>query len=146
MSTSSMTGVGSFSALPLLASSSFVATGLTTDEEEEGPAAEEECVPFFFTATDEAGTTFYFLILGGRTRTSSTSTFTSTTRTATEDEGTAVEEQAKCPVPGSLRLWHLTGFIISKGGGGREEARGVEGGRGEGGERRRSAWSVRVAK
>jgi len=54
---------------------------------------------------------------------------------ATDDEGAVAEEQAKRLVPGSLHLWHLAGFIISKGGdsfGGREEARGVEGGGGVG--------------
>ena len=62
-------------------------------------------MPFFFTATDEAGTTFFleavphlFLNPGGRTRTSSTSTFT-----ATSDEGVAAEEGANRPVPRSLR-------------------------------------------
>ena len=148
MTTSSTTGTGSFSALLLLAFSSFVAADLTIGEEEEGLAAEEECVSFF-TTTDEAGTTFYFLNPGGRTGTSSTSTFTSTTVTATDDEGTVVEERAKRLVPGSLRLWRLAGFVISKGGsccGGGEEVRGVEGGVGEGDKQRRSAWSVRVAK
>ena len=136
MSTSSTT-TSSFSFL--LASASFTTADLTTYEEE-GPAAEEECMPFFFTATDEAGTVIFleviphlFLNLGGRTGTSSTSTFT-----ATSDEGAATEEGANRPVPGSLWQWRLSALVISKGSGGYgsgEEARGVEGGGGEGGER-----------
>ena len=146
MSTSSTTTAGFFSFL--LAAASFIIADVTTGEEE-GPATEEECVPFFFTTTDEAGIAFCFLNPGGCTGTSSTSTFTSTTVMATDDEGVAAEERAKRRVPRSLHLWRLAGFVISKGGGGcggREEARGVEGSGGEGGERRRSVWSVRVAK
>ena len=128
MSTSSTT-TGSFSSL--LAFASFTAAGM-----EEGPTAKEECMPFFFTTTDEAGMTFFpkaipylFFNPGGRTGTSSTSTFT-----ATGDKGAATKEGANRPVLGSLWQWRLSGLIISKGGGGREEARGVDGGDGEGGE------------
>jgi len=56
-----------------------------------------------------------------------------------------MEEGANRLVPRSLRQWCLLGLVISKDGGsygGRGEVRGVEGGGGEGGERRRSAWSM----
>ena len=85
---------------------------------------------------DEVGTAFFleiiphlFLNPGGRTGTSSTSTFTTT-----GDEGVATEEGVNRPVPGSLWQWRLLGLGISKGSGGGEEARGVEGNGGEGGE------------
>ena len=137
MFTSSTTaGSFSFSMAFLLTSVSFTTADLTADEEE-GPTVEEECMPFFFIATDEASTAFFpeaiphlFLNPDGRTGTSSTSTFT-----ATCDEGAATEEGANRPVPRSLRQWRLSSLINSKGGDSGEEARGVEGGGGEGGER-----------
>ena len=125
MSTCSTTA-GSFSFL-LAGSFSFLLTS-TSFTAIELIAGKEECMPFFFTATDEVGTAFFpeaapylFLNPGGRTEMSSTSTFT-----ATGIEGAAMEEGANHPVPASLRQWCLSGLIISKGGGGREEARGVK--------------------
>jgi hypothetical protein len=49
------------------------------------------------------------------------------------DEGVAEEEGANHLVPRSFWQWRLSGLVISKGSG-KEEARGVEGGGGEGGE------------
>ena len=133
MSTSStIAGSFSFSMAFLLASASFTAADLIVGEEE-GPAIEEECMPFFFTATYETGTALFpeavpylFLKPGGRNGTSSTSTFT-----ATGVEGAAAEEGTNRPVPASLRQWRLSGLVISKAGGGGEEARVVECGGGE---------------
>jgi hypothetical protein len=120
----------------LLTATSLIAADLPAGKED-GAATKEECVPFFFTTEEEAGTTFFpkaipclFMNPGGRTRTSSSFI-------ATDDEGAGAEEGVNCPVPGSLRQWRLSGLFISKGGndcGSGEEARGVEGGGGEGGE------------